>query len=56
MRTGVFINNWKFSTISPVEKILKTNKCDEFRQTNTLKTCEKIMKKLIKEQLDEYME
>ena len=38
--------------ISPVEKILKTNNCGEFRLINTLKTCEKV----IKEQLEAYME
>ena len=37
--------------ISPVEKMLNTNKCDEFRPINTLKTCEKITEKVIKEQL-----
>ena len=28
LSTGAFPNNCKFSIISPVEKILKTNKCD----------------------------
>ena len=43
MRIRVFPNNRKLSMISPVENILKTNKCDEFLPINTLKTCKKIM-------------
>lgn len=56
LETGVFPENWKYSMITPIEKINKTNKCEEFRPINTLKTCEKILEKIIKEQLENYME
>lgn len=56
LETGVFPDSWKYSMVTPIEKIAKTNKCEEFRPINTLKTCEKIMEKIVKEQLETYME
>lgn len=54
--TGVFPDSWKHSMVTPIEKVAKTNKCEEFRPINTLKTCEKVMEKIVKEQLENYME
>lgn len=53
---GEFPNSWKDSMITPVEKIAKTKKCDEFRPINSLKTLEKMLEKVIKLQLQKYME
>lgn len=55
-RTGIFPENWKTSMITPIEKISKTKKCEEFRPINALQTCEKLMEKVVKEQLEQYME
>ena len=42
--------------VTPVEKVAKTKRCDEYRPINTLITCEKIMEKVVKEQLEQYLE
>lgn len=56
LEKGVFPASWKTSMITPIEKVSKTKKCEEFRPINTLKTCEKIMEQVVKEQLEQYME
>lgn len=56
LETGTFPENWKVTMITPIEKIANTKKCDEFRPINSLKTCEKIMEKVVKEQLEKYIE
>lgn len=56
LETGVFPENWKTSIITPIEKVSKTNRCEEFRPINTLMTCEKILERVVKEQLEQYME
>ena len=42
--------------VTPIEKISKTQKCEEYPPINTLNTCEKIIEKVVKGQLEEYME
>lgn len=56
LETGNFPTSWKDSVITPVEKVPKTKKCEEFRPINTLKTVEKILESVVKNQLQEYME
>lgn len=56
LQTGVFPENWKTAMITPIEKVAKTKRCDEYRPINTLKTCEKIIEKVVKEQLEQYLE
>lgn len=56
LETGIFPDNWKETTITPIQKVHKTKRCEEFRPINTLKTCEKILEKVVKEQLYKYME
>lgn len=56
LQTGEFPETWKISSVTPIEKIPKTNKCEEFRPINTLKTCEKIIEKVVKQQLENYFE
>lgn len=56
IKTGIFPESWKVSMVSPIEKVPKTNKCEEFRPINTLKTCEKILEKVVKNQLENYFE
>lgn len=56
LHSGIFPENWKESMVTPIEKVVNTNKCEEYRPINTLKTCEKILEKVVKEQLEEYLE
>lgn len=56
LETGLFPESWKHSMIIPIKKVAKTNKCEEYRPINTLKTCEKIIEKVVKEQLEYYIE
>ena len=56
LKNGIFPECWKVSCVKPIEKIAKTNKCEEFRPINTLKTCEKIIEKVVKQQLENYFE
>ena len=51
LQTRVFAENWNTAMVTPIEKVAKTKRNDEYRPINTLKTCEKIMKKVVKEQL-----
>lgn len=53
---GLFPRNWKESTVIPVEKIVNTVRCDEFRPVNMLPTCEKILERLVANQLKSYLE
>ena len=39
-----------------IEKISKIQKSEEYRPINTLKTCGKIIEKVVKGQLEEYVE
>ena len=42
--------------VTPVEKIRNTIKCGKYHPINTLRTCEKIIEKIVKDQLKEYFE
>ena len=42
--------------VTPVEKIKNTIKCEEYRPINTLRTCEKIIERIVKDQLEGYFE
>ena len=42
--------------VTPVENIINTIKCEQYRPINTLRTCEKIIEKIVKDQLEEYFE
>ena len=52
LETGSFPNNWKESIITPIEKVKNTIKCEDFRPTNGLKTCEKNPRKIVKKKLE----
>ncbi|XP_046750591.1 uncharacterized protein LOC124413848 [Diprion similis] len=56
LRDGVFLNNWKTSTIIPIPKITKTIKAEEYRPINMLPLYESILEKAAKNQLIEYIE
>ena len=43
LETGIFPDNWKESMVTPIEKIKNTNKCEEYRSINSLKTFEKVL-------------
>lgn len=42
--TGEFSQPWKECIVTPIEKVSNTNKSEEFRPINTLKTWEKYLK------------
>ena len=42
--------------VTPVEKIINNIKCEEYCPISTLRTCEKIIEKIVKNQLEEYFE
>lgn len=54
--TGIFPNDWKLSTITPIPKITNTNKACEHRPINTRSNDEKIIENVAKAQLVEWME
>ena len=47
LETGIFPEDWKESMVIPVEKIRNTIKCEEYRPINILRTCEKIIEKIV---------
>lgn len=53
---GVFPQDWKESMVIPVEKVKGTKKCEEHRPINMLTIYEKVLEKVVKVQLEEYME
>ena len=54
LETGIFPENW-ITSITSIEKVLKTRKREEFRPMNTLKVRGKIMEKVVKLQLKEFI-
>lgn len=41
LKNGIFLEEWKISTVVSMEKIRNTNKAEEFRSINTLLSYEK---------------
>ena len=56
LETGIFPDNWKESMVTPIEKIKNINKCEDYRPINSLKTFEKVLETVVKQQLENYME
>ncbi|XP_075167997.1 uncharacterized protein LOC142240182 [Haematobia irritans] len=56
LERGIFPEKWKETMVIPIEKVQRTKKYEEFRPINTLMTCEKILEKVVKEQLEKYIE
>ena len=48
----IFPDNLKESLVTPIEKIKNTYKCEEFRPINSLKTFEKVLRTVVKQQLE----
>ena len=42
--------------VTRIEKIKNSNKCEEYRPINSLKTFEKVLETVVKQQLENYME
>ena len=42
--------------VTPIVKIRNTIKCEQYHPINTLRTCEKIIEKIVKHQFEEYFE
>lgn len=56
LSTGVLPKAWKISTVTPIQKIKNTARANEFRPINTLPNDAKVIEKIVKEQLTEYIE
>lgn len=56
LKAGWFPNSWKNSTISPIQKVTATVKCEEFRPINMLPMYEKVLEDIAKQQLEEHLE
>jgi len=56
LNEGVCPVGWKTSTIKPISKINQPKKASQFRPINMLPTFEKILKLVVKKQLDKYLE
>ena len=52
LETGIFPDNWKESMVTPIENVKNTNKCEEYRPINSLKTFEKVLEIVVKQQLE----
>ena len=53
---GLVPDNWKISTIIPIEKVQNTKKASDFRPINTLPIFEKTLEIVVKEQLVQYLD
>ena len=57
--TGILLDNWNIVgniLVTPVEMIRNSIKCEEYWPINNLRTCEKIIEKIVKDRLEEYFE
>ena len=45
LESGKFSVHWKESVVTPVEKIKNTIKYEEYRPINTLRTCDKLLRR-----------
>lgn len=53
---GIVPDEWKISTVTPIPKIKNTMNASQFRPINSLPNDEKIIEKIVKEQLVQYIE
>lgn len=51
LNTGIVPDKWKLSTITPIQKVKNKKKAEEYRPINTLPPDEKIIEKIVKNQL-----
>lgn len=56
LKSGVYPDEWKKSTVIPIPKIKNTNIANNFRPINTLPNDEKVIEKVVKNQLVDYIE
>ena len=56
LNTGTFPQNWKKSTVIPIEKKCNTILCEEFRPINMVPSYEKLLEVVVNEQVIEYVE
>jgi hypothetical protein len=56
LQQGVVPNEWKKSTVVPIQKVSGTRKCEEFRPINVLLAHEKILECIVKQQFSKYLE
>lgn len=56
LMNGVFPDDWKTATITPIPKISNTMKANEFRPINSMPNEEKILECVVKEQLMKFLE
>ena len=54
LSSGVFSNNWKLSTLTPIRKIPNSNNASDFKSINQLPMYENVLEIVIKQQLEEF--
>lgn len=56
LETGSFPQNWKNSTIIPIEKVSNTVKCEEYRPINIVPIYEKLLETVVNNQMRKFVE
>lgn len=55
LRSGVCPNEFKISTVIPIQKISGTRKAEEYRPINMISVIDKILQNVVKEQLENFL-
>lgn len=55
LEEGIFPENWKTTTIVPIQKVKGSTKAEEYRPINILPVYEKVLELVVKEQLLEFL-
>lgn len=56
LTTGAVPTCWKESMVVPIQKVINTKKCSEFRPVNMISIEAKILEKVVYQQLENYLE
>lgn len=56
LKNGCVPKQFKISTVVPIPKVKNSIKCEDKRPINKLPICDKILEKIVKNQIDEYLE
>lgn len=54
--SGCFPSSWKESLVSPIQKVKGSRRCEEYRPVNALPLYEKLIEKIVKIQLQKYID
>ncbi|RWS07038.1 rna-directed dna polymerase from mobile element jockey-like protein, partial [Dinothrombium tinctorium] len=54
LKSGIFPESWKCSVVVPIQKVKRSQKCNDVRPVNMLPLFEKILEKCVYEQLEDF--